>query len=157
MGNHDHAKGRYTSQQFGDTFNRGINKGKGHNIVLSACGTWGYYDIPAKKFRMVFLNTSDEGYGGMSREQLQFLADTFLAAPEGWHVAVMQHIQVPHILGCWRRFLEPSSMNREMITRATGSRRRSSTTSRSRTTGISWRSSTRRAATGATARTYGSL
>ena len=51
----------------------------------------------------------------MSREQLQFLADTFLAAPEGWHVAVMQHIQAPHILGCWRRFLEPSSMKREMI------------------------------------------
>ena len=115
MGNHDHARGRYTSKQFGDTFNRGVNKGKGHDIVLSECGTWGYYDIPAKKFRMVFLNTSDEGYGGMSREQLQFLADTFLAAPEGWHVAVMQHIQAPHILGCWRRFLEPSSMKREMI------------------------------------------
>jgi len=116
MGNHDHAKGRYTSRQFGDTFNRGVNASKRHKIVLSECGSWGYYDIPAKKFRAIFLNTSDEGYAGYSREQLQFLADSFATTPEGWHAIVLQHIQTPGVMGRWRRSLaEATSVNREAI------------------------------------------
>jgi len=95
LGNHDHAKGRYTSKQFGDTFNRGINGPHGHDLHLSECGTWGYLDVASKKFRMVFLNTSDEGYLGLSAKQLQFLSDTLAAAPAGWHVAVMQHANIP--------------------------------------------------------------
>lgn len=115
MGNHDHAKGRYTSKQFGDTFNRGINKDKGHKIILSECGSWGYYDIPAKRFRAIFLNTSDEGYGGFSRGQLQFFADALASLPEGWHVVEMQHIQSPGFMGGWRRFLSDGHLKREAI------------------------------------------
>ena len=115
VGNHDHAKGRYTSKQFGDTFNRGINNGKGHNIVLSECGSWGYYDIPAKKFRAIFLNTSDEGYIGFSREQLQFLADSFASTPEDWTAMVLQHVQAPGLLGRCRRYLADAPLKREAI------------------------------------------
>lgn len=115
MGNHDHAKGRYTSKQFGDTFNRGITARAGHKVVLSECGTWGYYDIPAKKFRAVFLNTSDEGYAGYSRKQLQFLSDALATVPEEWHVIALQHIQVPGIMGRWRRGLDDGPLRREGI------------------------------------------
>ena len=115
LGNHDHARGRYTSRQFGDTFNRGVTQKNGHKTVLSECGTWGYYDIPAKKFRAIFLNTSDEGYGGFSRGQLQFLADAFASAPAGWHAIVLQHIQTPGLMGHWRRFLGDAPLKREGI------------------------------------------
>lgn len=115
MGNHDHARGRYTSKQFGDTFNRGITQKNGHRTVLSECGSWGYYDIPAKKFRAIFLNTSDEGYAGFSRAQLQFLSNALASAPAGWHAVVLQHIQVPGLMGHWRRFLGDAPLKREGI------------------------------------------
>lgn len=115
MGNHDHAKGRYSSKQFGDTFNRGITLRNGHKMCLSECGTWGYYDIPTKKFRAVFLNTSDEGYAGYSRTQLQFFADALKSVPEGWHVVELQHIQVPGLMGHWRRDLRDNPLSRETI------------------------------------------
>lgn len=115
VGNHDHAKGRYTSKQFGDTFNRGINAPHGHELHLSECGTWGYLDLAAKKFRMVFLNTSDEGYLGFSVKQMQFLSDTLASAPEGWHVAVMQHANIPEFIASWRRFIGDSNFKRSGI------------------------------------------
>ena len=115
MGNHDHAKRRWSSKQFGDTFNRGINAPHGHELHLSACGTWGYLDLPAKKFRAVFLNTSDEGYLGISREQMQFLSDALSSAPEGWHVAVMQHANIPDFIARWRRGIEDGNFKRSGI------------------------------------------
>lgn len=115
VGNHDHAKGRYTSKQFGDAFNRGINAPHGHDLHLSDCGTWGYLDLPAKKFRMVFLNTSDEGYLGFSAKQMQFLSDTLASAGEGWHVAVMQHANIPGFIASWRRFIGDGNFKRSGI------------------------------------------
>ena len=115
VGNHDHAKGRYTSKQFGDTFNRGVNAPNGHDLHLSECGTWGYLDLPEKKFRMVFLNTSDEGYLGFSVKQMQFLSDTLASADEGWSVAVMQHANIPGFLASWRRFIGDGNFKRSGI------------------------------------------
>lgn len=115
MGNHDHAKGRLSSQVYGDALNRGITQKKGHPVVLSEDGTWGYYDIPAKRFRMVFANTSDEGYLGLSRHQLQFIADAFGSTANGWTVALQQHAQVPRYLGSWRRFMSDLGFERGMM------------------------------------------
>lgn len=115
VGNHDHAKGRWTSKQFGDTFLRGINGPHGHDLHLSDCGTWGYYDIPAKKFRAIFLNTSDEGYLGFSVRQMQFLSDTLAAAPEGWNVAIFQHANIPSFIASWRRFIGDGNFKRSGI------------------------------------------
>ena len=115
VGNHDHAKGRYTSKQFGDAFNRGINAPHGHELHLSECGTWGYLDLAEKKFRAVFLNTSDEGYLGFSAKQMQFLSDTLASAPEGWSVAVMQHANIPGFIAEWRRFIGDGNFKRSGI------------------------------------------
>ncbi|MGN0852980.1 MAG: metallophosphoesterase family protein [Kiritimatiellia bacterium] len=104
MGNHDHARGRYASKQFGDTFNRGLNAGKRAVLDWGEDGTWGCLDIPAKKFRAIVLNTSDEGYLGFSVRQLQYLADRFSSAPDGWSVAVLQHANIPNFIAKWRRF-----------------------------------------------------
>ena len=105
MGNHDHARGRYTSKQFGDTFNRGVNKGKGHNIVLSACATWGYYDIPAKNFRIIFLNSQGTGTQGgcyyiFDEAQLDWLQGVLDATPDDMTVIVTAHY-MPHPMGRW--------------------------------------------------------
>lgn len=108
MGNHDHAKGRYTSKQFGDTFNRALTEKKGHPVTLSEDGTWGRLDLVAKKFRVIFLNTSDEGYLGVSRAQAQFLADSLASLEDGWTVLVEQHAQMPPFMGSWRRFMGSS-------------------------------------------------
>lgn len=108
MGNHDHAKGRYTSKQFGDTFNRGLNAGKKAAFDWGEDGTWGCLDLPAKKFRAIVLNTSDEGYLGCSKAQMQYLADKLSSAPDGWSVVVLQHANIPGFIAKWRRFGESS-------------------------------------------------
>lgn len=115
VGNHDHAKGRFTSRQFGDTFNRGVNGSRARLMHLSECGTWGYLDLAEKRFRAVFLNTSDEGYLGFSVPQLQFLADALKSAPEGWSVAVLQHSNIPAFIARWRRFIGPSDTKRSEL------------------------------------------
>lgn len=115
MGNHDHAKQRLSSAEYGEAFNRGVTQAHGHRIVLSEDGTWGYYDICGKKFRMVFANTSDEGYLGVSRAQLQFLADAFSSAGDGWTVMLQQHAQMPSFLGGWRRFMHGEAFKRDMV------------------------------------------
>lgn len=115
VGNHDHAKKRFTSRQFGDAFNRGVNGELAKELHLSDCGTWGYLDLPAKRFRMIFLNTSDEGYLGFSVKQMQFLSDVLASAGEGWHVAVMQHANIPGFIAGWRRFISDSNFLRSGI------------------------------------------
>ena len=111
MGNHDVARGKISPEVFGQFFNRGLNDGKpGVRIVYGECSTWGYFDVAAKKFRMIFLNTNDERGGkrggiGFSRRQLQFLADTLSATPDGWTVAVMQHTNPVPLMCNWRRCL----------------------------------------------------
>lgn len=104
-GNHDSARGRWDSKVFGMFFNRGLNAANGHRIKLSDCGSWGCYDIPEKNFRIIFLNTSDEGYLGFSRGQLQFLSDHLLSAPDGWGVLIAQHANLIDFQVRWRRCL----------------------------------------------------
>lgn len=115
MGNHDHARGRFTSKQFGDAFNRSVNGPHGHELHLSDDGTWGYLDLTDKCFRTIFLNTSDEGYLGFSAAQMQFLSDALSSAPAGWHVAVLQHANIPRFIASWRRFIGDGNFKRSGI------------------------------------------
>ena len=117
MGNHDHAKKRFSSRQFGDAFNRGINGGTAAWLHLSEDGTWGYLDLTDKRFRAIFLNTSDEGYLGFSARQMQDLSDALSSADEGWHVAVLQHANIPHFIANWRRFIDDGNFKRSGIER----------------------------------------
>ena len=104
LGNHDHGRRSHylSSERFGETLN-GLMATHGHAFRAGANKSWGYYDIPAKKTRMFVLNSSDEGYYGYSRSQLQFVADN-LKLPEGWTAAACQHFCIQTKIGHWRSF-----------------------------------------------------
>ena len=103
-GNHDHSSNRIPDEEYGEKFNRSLNAKKNLNWKLSADGTFGYFDIPEKKFRAVFLNSSRKYVNGLDAEELQFMADAFASAPEGWTVIEMEHIPV-HTMLHWHRSL----------------------------------------------------
>lgn len=101
IGNHDHGNdhARFSNRVFGETFNvptflRGVP------IKTDPDFDYGYYDIPEKKTRAFFLNSSDEGYYGYSTAQLQFMADN-LRMPEGWTALLCQHFCVERSIGIW--------------------------------------------------------
>lgn len=101
IGNHDHGPDQFTisSRIYGETFNlptlrRGIPITTGPNF------DYGIYDIPEKRTRVFFLNSSEEGYYGFSKAQLQFLADHLQMSP-GWTAVICQHFCVDRSVGVW--------------------------------------------------------
>ena len=101
VGNHDHAFNRFTSAQFGKAFNVTINQGKDFKITLCPTGDYGYYDMPGKKARAIFLNTSDDGYYGYSIAQLEFIVNALASMQENWTAVIMQHFCIQHEIGHW--------------------------------------------------------
>ena len=101
VGNHDHALNRFTSAQFGKAFNITINQGKDFKITLCPTGDYGYYDMPAKKTRAIFLNTSDDGYYGYSIAQLEFIVNALANMEENWTAVIMQHFCIQYEIGHW--------------------------------------------------------
>ncbi len=101
VGNHDHAFNRFTSAQFGKAFNVTINQGKDFKITLCPTGDYGYYDMPGKKARAIFLNTSDDGYYGYSIAQLEFIVNALASMQENWTAIIMQHFCIQHEIGHW--------------------------------------------------------
>ncbi len=102
MGNHDHnGKGYHiSSKMYGKTFN-GRTKAAGNVIETGPDSDYGWYDLPDKKCRVIFLNTSDEGYYGFSKQQLQFVANA-LRVPEGYSVIVLEHFCILKEIGMWK-------------------------------------------------------
>lgn len=105
VGNHDHgwryrAKGAempVSNRRFGEAFN-GLSVRAGHRLTLSDDMSWGCYDVPGKKMRVFFLNTSDgEMYYGISPEQLKFVAEGLGSLEPGWQALMLMHfcIHVP--------------------------------------------------------------
>ncbi|MDD4537578.1 MAG: metallophosphoesterase [Lentisphaeria bacterium] len=118
MGNHDNGAAhsglyselRLTKQEYGAMFN-GMTKKKGVPLVTGPGEDYGYYDIPGKKCRVFFLNSSDGG--GFSVEQVQFLADN-LRLPPGTCAVVLQHRCVHPTIGKWRGSRPGSFKNGEL-------------------------------------------
>lgn len=105
IGNHDHGPDHapmVSNRLFGEIFNLPTLR-RGVPAVTGPDFDYGYYDLPEKKTRAFFLNTSDGAYYGYSREQLQFLAD-HLRLPAGWTVVVFQHFCVGTPLGAWKGY-----------------------------------------------------
>ena len=101
-GNHDRGREKtcpLTNAEFGNRFNR---RRKNPAFALSKCGTWGYYDIPGKMTRVVFLNTSEQG-GGIGGGQIEFLKEA-LATAGGRRVIVMSHVCLHLEAGKWMRY-----------------------------------------------------
>ncbi len=114
MGNHDHNNKSFyiSSRDYGEMFN-GMTKNKGVPLITGPNSDYGFYDIPGKKCRVFFLNTSDFGYYGFSENQLQFLADN-LRLPEGSSAVVLEHYCVPAI-GHWNSFLDTKAQNEKIF------------------------------------------
>ena len=114
LGNHDHSGGRYPSAQFGARFNVGITRARGHALALGPDGAYGYYDIPAKKTRAIFLNSSDEGYYGYSAAQLGYLVRALATLPEGWTALMMQHFCIQTVIGRWTSYPDCKARRQEV-------------------------------------------
>jgi len=111
LGNHDHGSfppdrkspRPISSELFGDTFN-GLAEKHGFKLVFGENRSWGYYDVPGKKFRAIFCNTSDDGYYGFSVSQLDFIKNALHSMPEDWTGAAFGHFCVFSEIGHWKSF-----------------------------------------------------
>jgi len=98
-GNHDYSyvlKGLtrrpLDSRLFGETFCRLSSRAGFPGFAFGKeDASWGFYDMPAKKVRLFFLNSSDGGYYGHSKEQLDFLVKHASAVPDGWTIFTSHH------------------------------------------------------------------
>jgi hypothetical protein len=70
-------------------------------LVTGPSEDYGCYDVPGKKCRVFFLNTSDSSEAGYSLEQLQFLADHLRVPPDTCAV-VMGHKCIHPTIGKWK-------------------------------------------------------
>ena len=115
LGNHDHGNylGRKTrpisSELFGETFN-GLADRHGFKLTFGANKSWGYFDVPGKKFRAIFCNTSDEAYYGMSAGQIAFVKQALESMPTGWAAAAFGHFCVFDEIGHWKQYQDGSAM-----------------------------------------------
>ena len=114
VGNHDHSRSRYSSAEFGSAFNVTVNQDKGFKLNLCPTGDYGYYDMPDKKTRAIFLNTSDDGYYGYSIAQLNFFANALATLSEGWTAVVVQHFCIQISIGHWKSFPDTKAKRQEI-------------------------------------------
>ena len=113
LGNHDHANRRISSREFGQALNVGVTQAQGHPTVLSPDGDHGYLDLPAKRVRVIFLNSSDEGYYGYSLSQLRFLAGALSSLADGWTALLLQHFCIRTDIGHWTSFPDTKARRQE--------------------------------------------
>ncbi len=106
-GNHDWdgGAGRHLSEEYlSDFFQKPWEEKAGGNLHLTPGRTYGYLDIPAKNFRVVFLNSEATGTQGYyyiyGDEQLEWLASLLDSTPADMHVLILSH-WMPHPLGVW--------------------------------------------------------
>lgn len=114
MGNHDHSHGRISSREYGQFLNVGITQAQGHPLTLSPNGDYGYFDMPGKRTRAIFLNSSDEGYYGYSLAQLRFLIEALSTLPADWTVLSMQHFCIKTSIGHWVSFPNVKAKRQEL-------------------------------------------
>jgi hypothetical protein len=107
-GNHDWdaGEGKFNSEEFlSDFFQKPWEGRAGGNLHLTPGKTYGYYDIPAKNFRIIFLNSEGTGtqegfYYYFDDPQIAWLRELLSATPADTHVIVMAHY-MPHPMGRW--------------------------------------------------------
>jgi len=108
-GNHDWDGGEgthITSSQLSEWFQKPALEKAGGNLHLVEGRCWGWYDIPEKNSRVIFLNseateTLGEEYYCYGTEQFQWLADLLGETPEEWNVILLSHY-MPHPIGRWQ-------------------------------------------------------
>ena len=107
-GNHDWdgGQGRWLTEEYlSDFFQKPWEAAAGGNLHLTPGRTYGYLDIPAKHFRVIFLNseatrTKGDFYYTYGDEQLDWLAGLMDETPADVNVLLLSH-WMPHPLGSW--------------------------------------------------------
>lgn len=108
MGNHDSGRAygeffseiRLSAKEYGGMFN-GMTRRKGTTLATGPNEDYGYYDVPGKRCRIFFLNTSDAGEVGFSLEQMRFLAGG-LNVPAGTCAVILAHKCIHPTIGKWK-------------------------------------------------------
>ena len=102
IGNHDLFFDRLNGAFWGGWL-AGINEGKtGFNVERD--GGYGCFDIPGKKCRVLFLNTSDNpARSGLSEKQLAYLQEQLKSLPSGHTAVILTHI-CPLNAARWRNY-----------------------------------------------------
>ena len=93
MGNHDFEEGLSDPEFFGEIMNR-INQERGHHVQFGDNASYGCFDLPEKKIRLLFLNTGDGNPYLLDEKQLDFLQEK-LQLPQGWEALLFMH-RCPH-------------------------------------------------------------
>ena len=105
VGNHDHGNKNVfvSSAEFGELFNRPV-AAVHPNVHLGSDADYGYVDFPAKRIRVLFLNTSDctTGAYGISEAQLDFLKRALDETPRDWYVMSFCHLCLQPEMGRWQ-------------------------------------------------------
>ena len=74
-------------------------------------GGYFYYDIPSKKLRMMFINTSSNGWLTISQTQLNWIAQNVILPDSTWNLAVFGHVNVDDVGGvCYQNLTNASAL-----------------------------------------------
>ncbi|MBR4755885.1 MAG: hypothetical protein IK076_02990 [Bacteroidales bacterium] len=107
-GNHDWDAGEgkfFTDDDLSGFFQKPWQERAGENLHLVPGKTYGWYDVPGKGLRVIFLNSQGTGTQGGSyyifdEVQLEWLQDLLDSTPVDLPVVVMAHY-MPHPIGRW--------------------------------------------------------
>ena len=100
-GNHD--GGWDSPSGFGDRFNS-PDFPRTRDFRRGPTGAYGYLDLAAKRTRLFFINTSEEGNGGgkaITPEQVAFMRKAVGETPDGWAVMFFSHDCLHPDCGRW--------------------------------------------------------
>ena len=124
-GNHDWdaGEGNFNSEEYlSETFQKPWQDKAGENLHLTPGKTYGWYDVPGKGVRVIFLNSQGTGtqsgsYYLFDEPQMQWLETLLDSTPVDMPVIVMAHY-MPHPMGRWTNSNpseETLSSNRRMM------------------------------------------
>ena len=107
-GNHDWDAGEgkfFTDEDLSGFFQKPWQEKAGENLHLTPGKTYGWYDVPGKGIRVIFLNSQGTGtqngsYYLFDDEQMAWLQNLLDSTPADLPVMVLAHY-MPHPLGRW--------------------------------------------------------
>lgn len=111
IGNHDYGKQELVYNTFL------ANKTK---IVGNPQSGYFYLDFVGKKLRVMFLNTSDAAWLGMSSEQVAWVGENVILPSSDWHLAIIGHINMDDLGGITTQNMYSSTAIKNAIIRCNG-------------------------------------
>jgi len=118
-GNHDYDAGsgnRFSGADHYNILQRPSERYANGNLHVCKGTCYGYYDIPEKKVRMIFLSSQTESDGryNFGDAELMWLSKLLSGSPDGWSIAILSHF-MPHPLGHWRASINKERPGRDKL------------------------------------------